>query len=466
MALIFTLIVTIYYFLVSRFAKRGPGVLLKILLYLYLSLGIAGSVIELTGISPPIYGPNYWSAAFLAICVLVSISGFYGFRSASLSQVIGSIRGQGIIESFLIVTQLGATAFFLPVAIQNLSGDVALNRMDATLVADQLADSGVLNTLASAACPLFVASLLLAFIRLSQPATRDTWWRVGLLVAASLSYIVYILAYVGRDGIIYWSMTALAIFLMFRSHLNARARFYIVGAISGVGIILVVPFLIITLARFGQGSSASLLDYFGGEIQNFGDYSTIFRPRTNGMQNFPLFYQWYCDLASIRCDSWEVVRPNVFSIYLAQGKEPWLFATFISDWVADFGYLGVLVVVLVLFALCAVMCRAGHGKTAMTLPRLLLIMFLFLVPYWGVFYFRFGISNLYIIVNVVFIVLVWLAQVFLPPARQIWPASIRAGALQPFDFKINLSPRSPHAPTPYSTLSGGSRITPGSGPNL
>lgn len=417
MALIFTFMMLVYYFVFFRSANRGPGVLLRVLFYLYLALGIAGSVLELSGISPPVYNPNYASAAFLAVCVLIASSGFYRFHAASISQVIPSIRGQGIIESFLIVTQLAAIGFFLPVAATNLSGDVARNRMDSTLLADQLGDGGILNTLASAACPLFTASLLFAFIRLSQPATRDTWWRVGLLFAASLSYIVYILAYVGRDGIIYWAMTVLAIFLVFRSHLSARVRFYVGSVIAGVGMVLMVPFLIITQSRFGENSFTSLLDYFGGQIQNFGDYSSIYRPQTGGLQNFPLFYEWFCNLTSTRCESWATVKSSVFSIYLGQGKEPWLFGTFVSDWVADFGSWGAFAMVCGFFTLCWMLCRTGHGKK-MALPRLLLIMFLFLVPFWGVFYFRFGISNSYIVVNLIFVAAVWLVQIFLPAPRE------------------------------------------------
>ena len=441
MALIFTCILLVYYFVFLSSRNRSPSILLKTLFFLYLSLGVVGSILELTEISPAVYDPNYLSAAFLALCVLLAISGFYGFRTASIHEAIASIRGQGIIENFLVVTQLAAIAFFLPIAATNLSGDVARNRMDATLLADQLASSGILNTLASAACPLFVASLIFAFIRLSQPATRDTWLRVGLLFTASLSYIVYILAYVGRDGIIYWMMTVLAVFLVFRPQLSARVRFYTVSTIAGLGVVMMVPFLIITRSRFSENSLTSLLDYFGAQIQNFGDYSTIYRPQTGGLQNFPLFYEWLCTLTSTRCEIWTSVRPSVFSVYLGQGKEPWLFATFVSDWVADFGYLGALALVCTFFVQCWMLCRTSHGSAKMTLPRLLLIMFLFLVPYWGVFYFRFGISNSYIVVNMVFITVVWLTQVLLPAPPVAAGGGEYPNKVQPTPHARDLSPR-------------------------
>lgn len=47
----------------------------------------------------------------------------------------------------------------------------------------------------------------------------------------------------------------------------------------------------------------------------------------------------------------------------------------------------------------------------MTLARLMGILLLFLVPYWGVFYFRFSIINVFIFVNLAFITaLAWLEQ--------------------------------------------------------
>ena len=44
-----------------------------------------------------------------------------------------------------------------------------------------------------------------------------------------------------------------------------------------------------------------------------------------------------------------------------------------------------------------------------------MVMFFFLVPYWGVFYFRFSIANGFIVVNLAFISFVWLLQKFGSP---------------------------------------------------
>ena len=75
-------------------------------------------------------------------------------------------------------------------------------------------------------------------------------------------------------------------------------------------------------------------------------------------------------------------------------------------------HLGTLVLMSVFALLCHVASRTQHGRRPMTIARLLLVMFLFLVPYWGVFYFRFSIANGFIVVNLAFIAFVWLLQKF------------------------------------------------------
>jgi len=103
------------------------------------------------------------------------------------------------------------------------------------------------------------------------------------------------------------------------------------------------------------------------------------------------------------------IKDVVFQQYLNQGKEPWLFGTFVSDFVGDFGNAGALILISVFSIICAVVSDRIPGK-AFSLARLLLTLLLYLVPFWGVFYFRFSISNGYIIVNLLFILFIAVLQ--------------------------------------------------------
>jgi hypothetical protein len=404
----------LYGLIVFRAKLVGGPELAKLLWAVYFALGVSAMVIAATDVLAPVYPPNFVAALFLLLCVLIAISGFVGFHARDIGQAIATVRWQGLIETILVGIQFYSILFFLPFAISSLVGDANENRLDLVNKIEVLGSYGLANTFAGLAAHLFGASLVFAGIRLAQPEGRGrSISRAILLILASLSYVVYILAYVGRDGVVYWLMTALAVFLVFRGHIVPRLRSKILVLGAAIGTLIMVPFIAITLARFVDseyGSAWSILDYFGSQIQNFSDYSSIERPVTSGMATFPLFISAACSAVGFECESWESMKEFVFAQYLVQDKQPWLFGTYVSDFVGDFGYFGALGLVAALALLTHALCRTNGGRRPLTLARLLLIMFLFLVPYWGVFYFRFSIVNSFIVVNLAFICFVSVTQ--------------------------------------------------------
>lgn len=413
MAALFCLCMLLYFLFAFRRSK-GESALAKLLWFLYFALGVSALFIAVTDVLQPVHAPNYLSTLFLVTCVLVSISGFLRFRSSHVAQAIRTIPSQGLIETVLISIQFAAIVFFLPFAISSLTGDANENRLELASKIDILGSYGLINTSAGAASQLFSSSLVMAFIRLSGThLTNRVLLRALLLLVASLSYVVYILAYVGRDGVVYWLMTTLMVSLVFWPHLSRRARNYVLIAGAGVSSALLIPFAAITVARFVDsefGTAWSVLDYFGSQINTFSDYSSIDRPLTYGAMNFPMFVNVACSLVGVECPAWIDIREFIFEQYLAQAKEPWLFGTFISDFVGDFGYPVTLAIVIVYALLCNRFCSLPSSRGRFSLSRLFLVLFLFLVPYWGVFFFRFSITNGFIIVNLAFVLFVALVS--------------------------------------------------------
>ena len=210
-------------------------------------------------------------------------------------------------------------------------------------------------------------------------------------------------------------MTAAMIYIIFHRQLSSVDRTRILAAGLGVMSVLCIPFALITISRFigtDIGSAWSLLEYFGAQIHHFSDYSSIDRPLTFGIQSFPTFFGAGCAISGLGCESWLDIKEVIFAIYLNQGKEPWLFGTFVSDFVGDFGTIGALALIAMLAMLCHIACARRNKATRLTLGRLLVILFMFLVPYWGVFYFRFSIANSFILTNILFILSVTLLQQF------------------------------------------------------
>lgn len=407
MAYIFLAVLLIYYWLVLKRRAKNGAVLAVILWGLYFILGVSAAFIELTNGISPIFEPNYWSVMVLLTGILLSISGFLNFRKQSILQMPNNIRNNNLIENFLIASQLFSILFFLPFAAMSLIGDQNENRLLLSEKAELLGSYGLLNTFAGAASQLFSASLVFAFVRLCKDnKNHHNVNRAYILIISSLSYVVYILAYVGRDGVVYWLMTYVALYFVFRDFISPATKKKTLNFLYVLVISLLIPFLMITISRFSStevGLGWSFFEYFGAQIHNFSDFSSIVRPITFGMQNFPLFIGSACDIFGIQCISWNDMRDSVFYLYLDQGKVPWVFGTFVSDFVADFGEFGALTLILFFCLLSLYVCNKKTSNGCYSLPRFLLIIFLFSVPYWGVFYFRFSIINGYIIVNLLFI---------------------------------------------------------------
>lgn len=403
-----------FYIVFFRKRNRSENILARSLWIVYFSLGCAGVAIAVTNIETSIFEPNYLSALFLSLCIMIGIGGFLGFRSRDVHEVLTDIRGQKLIEVVLVVIQSLAILFFLPFALGSFEGDANINRLDVSNKAQLLGSYGLINTFSGMASHLFPVSLVMAFIRLSQSTERGGSIFVAILLTlASLSYVVYVLAYVGRDGVVYWIMTAGVIYLLFRNYLPQKRRRQVVIGGSTIAAFIMLPLAIITVARFAGsdvGVGQSILDYFGSQIQTFSDYSSINRPMTYGVMNFPIFMDAACSTVMTDCERWEHIKIFVFDQYLVQGKAPWLFGTYVSDFVADFGYVGTLVALSAFSLICHLASTGRDSNGRLSIARLLLILFFYLVPYWGVFYFRFGIANGSIVANLSFIVFVWLVQ--------------------------------------------------------
>lgn len=399
----------LYFVVVFRARLKGPPELSKLLWAIYTALGVSAMFIAATDVLQPVYPPNYDAALFLALCVLIGVASFHRFRASHLAEVLTSVRRQGPIEMLLIGSQFFAIVFFTPFAAMSLVGDARENRLNIADKMDLMGSYGFVNTFAGAASQLFAASLIMAGIRLAQPHREGrNVPRALVLILASLSYVVYILAYVGRDGVVYWLMTSFAVFLLFHRYIPRVLRRRIISLGIGLCAALLAPFLVITIARFIEsehGSAWSILDYFGSQIQNFGDYSSIERPLTFGVANFPMFISAACRATGLTCQNWGDIKEFIFDLYLAQDKEPWLFGTYVSDFVGDFGFPGAFAFLSGFGAVCHFV---SSRPRPLTLSRLLLVVFLFLVPYWGVFFFRFSIINGFIVVNLGFIFLVHL----------------------------------------------------------
>jgi hypothetical protein len=416
MAILFIIAIMLYYYIFFKVLKIGKeSVLVLILFYTYFALGGFSIIFSFSDINESTHYPNYFSTVLLSTSIGIMMLGFSNFKTSYIENIFnGRIRNQKKIENALIIIQLYSISFFLPFALQSMTGDIGDNRLLLEGKANVLASYGIFNTVASAGSHLFTANIVLAACRLNPKRENGrNISRAFILIITSLSYAIYILAYVGRDGVVFWLMNIIMVYLIFSSHLTRSDKKKIQRLLGFIVTIIFIAFFMITISRFSNSDSnisSGILGYFGMQINNYSDYSSIDRPLTYGRLSFPLFYTWGCDFLSLNCQDWISQKEDVFQVYLDQDTAPWMFGTFFSDFDGDFGTFGALILVSIISLISAKVCFCGRTCKTVTFPRLLLIIFLFQIPYWGVFYFRYAAYNSFIVNNLLFILMISIMQ--------------------------------------------------------
>lgn len=108
-----------------------------------------------------------------------------------------------------------------------------------------------------------------------------------IMLLASLSFPAMVLCYFGRDGIFYWSINFIIMFLYFSHAIPYTIKRKIKLISSSIIISFVAIFMLITMSRFQNSTNSifhGLLNYSGQQLENF---SEIFNTRTQGNSLFP-----------------------------------------------------------------------------------------------------------------------------------------------------------------------------------
>jgi oligosaccharide repeat unit polymerase len=336
--------------------------------------------------------------AYLSISFFIVFRGFFAYKDNKFNSIkIENIQIYSIIEKTLIAGGLGAIIFFLPFAIKALSGDINMNRLAVgEFQQTVLASYGLLNSFLSLFANCFILSIIFAFINIAR---GERYYRKAYLhLISSFSYVIYVLAYVGRDGVIFWAMSYIFCFLIFKQFISSaiqkKIKQYAIISLS----ILIIPFMAITIARFAKstgGISWQLISYAGQQIQNFNDAFNINAPLTYGRGAFKEFIAFF---DFIGLDITKGPSKDVrWSYYLEKGVQPWVFRTFIGSLMSDFGKFGTIVFLMLFYSITLRSLKRLSKTGIFNLSNLVLFMFLYQVVLFGIFYFRLADSNFYII---------------------------------------------------------------------
>jgi hypothetical protein len=367
------------------------------ILLVYLVMATLAVVLDGIGHSMAAFDLQVEPMLYLSGCLLLGFWGLSGMRDHRLREIeIENIRLLRWFELFLIVSSFIAIAFFVPFSIKALSGDIHFNRLDLEYGQTALSAWGFVNTFCSLAANLYVFNMVFAFLNMTpgfgQGKAAQT--RTMLLLVGSTSQLFYVLSYVGRDGVIFWAATFVLVYLLLRRFIPARSRRKVVAFALGVLAVSLIPFVAITVSRFESseaGVLVSVLQYGGVQVQQFNDHYLAYSEPQWGKINFPLLYR-LLPLPDPYFNKFEW-----FVLYYEQGVVPYTFSTYIGTFVQDVGRWATPCLVLLIALVTRSSLRGVRTRGRIRLSQLFIFVLGTQVVLYGVFYFRQGMANSYVL---------------------------------------------------------------------
>ena len=196
-----------------------------------------------------------------------------------------------LFSTIIIILSLFSIVYYLSTVIYVFSsGDLGMMRDDRYLDGEYI-ESGLLNTIASVSAANYVFAIVLFFI---YRILGNYKTRCRLLLISSFSNAIHVLAFVGRDGIIFWFFTFAFCYAFFKDYFNKKDRKKLIKTIAIIGTFLLIPFVLISISRFDASDIGT-----GGSIISYMGQSFIFGPLFFGIPQkpinvgscFPLFYE-------------------------------------------------------------------------------------------------------------------------------------------------------------------------------
>ncbi len=244
-------------------------------------------------------------------------------------------------------------------------------------------------------------SILLFFYNIRY--NRKTKLFNYLLLFASLIPVFASILIAGRTQPVYWLLTFMLIYNLFRPLLNKKQRATAIRPFAFFGGIILLWISAITIARFASGVAsdeedtwASVIAYTGQSFINFNDFFCNYTAHDlNFCRIFPLSYHFFIDR---NWNLWEY-RDEIWSY---SGMNIGVFYTFLGDLLVDLGHTGMFIYVSIFSFISIMICKDANKNGIATLGKLMLIIMLILLPLHGLFYFSYWkIVNSYYVIGTV-----------------------------------------------------------------
>lgn len=316
--------------------------------------------------------PEYFEASVVFILLLfLFLYPFTRIREDKIKTIV--LPNARLLYSFsviIVLLSLFSVIYFIPTVINIFSLDnLNLARLQMT-GGELFVEQSIFNTIASVSASFYTIAIFLFFIYRAKGTNKKL---SILLLVSSLSYVLNVFAYVGRDGVIFWIFSFLGSYALFRDFLPANDKKLIKNVLL-VFIGLAIPlFMAITFDRFSDNPFAGVLSYIGQPFPNFCLAYAADYPVSYGAA-FPFFREI-------------LGMPEAISFSGEYGNTvSWVFGTFLKSFLVNFDLFGT-VLISILMAMIIFSAIKKNSKV-FYFHQLFLYFLYFQIFSQGVFYFR------------------------------------------------------------------------------
>ncbi len=302
-----------------------------------------------------------------------------------------------VIERIVCVFCFYAIIFFAQYLLQVFSyGIVEMRQLKGTFY-----ESNIFSKCAVMGAFLSPVALFFFFYNVSKKLFSKR--QNALLLIGSLSFVFYTLNVAGRDGIVIWSLSFFALFMLFFRFLSKQQKIQI-ARLGLLGICCFLPVLLfISSSRFEKsdyGTTVSMMSYLGQGFDNLSYNISVYKNTEANVGNFlgqfPVlapfanFMGYQSDLATDTFGKMNVAfkygfRANQFSFFIG------------SFYPMNYPITGYALFLLVCIMVYFLNLRIKNG--VISVQNLLVAFIWYMVPIVGVFYFYYGslIGNVFLL---------------------------------------------------------------------
>ena len=338
--------------------------------------------------------PNaYWtlvSIPYQCICLFLFISPIivYGKNEKKRSFKLMDDKRFKTLSYILIGLQSFTIIYFAAFDFSLLArGDLSQIRSE-MLSGDLDIGASLSRTIAGVSSYYYCFNILFFFYSLAF--RKDSKLFLGLLIGTSVSRIFHSLTYMGRDGILFWILSCLFNYFLFRPYLNKDSKKTIRVSFILLGSFAILLIGAISISRFGESDSGtflSLVSYFGQPLNNFGQLFDKVHEYIGTKSMFPLLY-------GEKGVSGSEAMANADVFYLKYGFYSNIFFSFVGNMCRAWGPL----VTFIIAIFFSVYYSARIDRKVTSIPTIIVLMFVSQIVLHNYFYWAYYIrvGNLFL----------------------------------------------------------------------